>query len=254
MWYNRPMESEPMASGLSTRQKLLNDCRQLAAIARQMFEQGVERNEKALSECLSGERREKLLMLMDAFVDHLGEVHDADDLPGPCEEAKDLRAYSLAALGECIARVGDPLSLAETTTGLALAFTDALIERDLTVVQNLRYSWARKLASGGLRSLTLIGGLQLKESDWLRLFLSMRMRRSASDKRAPKVGEWMLREYRGVESLARRSGSSPESCAEAYWEANRRECELARYFPPSLRGYDSAACLKQKFVRTAPQH
>lgn len=244
------MASEFAASILSTRQKLLNDCRQLSATARQIFERAVEEDEKALSECLTGERREKLLMLMDAFVVHLGEVREADDLPGPCEEAKDLRAYSLAALGECIARVGDPLSLAETTTDLALAFTDALIERNLTVVQNLRYSWARKLASGGLRGLTLIGGLQLKESDWLRLFLSKRLRRPVSDKRAPKVGEWMLREYRGVEALARKRGVSSESCAEAYWEANRKECELARRFPPSLRGYDSAACLKQKFVRT----
>jgi len=154
--------------GLSVREKILNDCRQIAAFARPIVEAdiafeatGEKRAEESVRNGLKGARQREILQLLDIFIDHLGEVRSKDDLPGNCPESRDLRKYALAALGAFVRRVGDPAGFARLVVLNAQRFLDGLIVFDPYVYNEILTVDARKNLRTLLRYAALIGHLQL---------------------------------------------------------------------------------------------
>lgn len=234
---------------LNVRQKLLNDCRVIAEFSRHVVELAEEKDEKSLVRTLKGDSRVELLGYLNAMIGHLREVNTVDDLPGDCEEARDLQLYALAALGEYIDRVGDPVWLAYFTVNAAHSFLQGLIDRDPWFANVLKKGCAGELSGFALRALMFFGHFQLTGPEWITSFLKSHIKIGDPPDANVKVGEWMRRQVRCVEALSAQMGVLPSDCVASYWTSHEKECRLAALFPRSLAGYKRPADLRQYFIR-----
>lgn len=235
-------------SGLSVRTKLRNDCQLLTRFARSIVENDIAGNAKGVRESLKGERQSEILQLLNAFIDHLGEVRACEDLPGDCPEARELRMYVLAALGALTRRVGDPAGFAALMIFGAKELLDALIACPVGFCQRIANPSAREAQRKLLRLAVKIGHYQLSEP-WFNSLLAKIFKGSTEEPPAPKHAEWMARECHAVKTFAHEHRRTEVEVVDEVWQLHREEYELAVRFPCVLRGYASPAELRQVFAR-----
>lgn len=236
-----------MSETSDIREVLKRDCQLLGDFAVKAVELLKADDEKGIIRLYTGASQANILTLLTDFVEHLGQIESAEELPGECPEVCRLRNYGLWAFQGQLEHAGNPADIGTEFVLGAQCFFDGLINRDQLIFRMVKNPEQRRHYLRLLRMALKLNGFLLKNHWAFGLISKIFGGKESSDPVKTRDGEWMKRQRETVEKEAKASGRKPQEIVDGVWLEHEEEWNCAAHFPEMLRGYSSAQSLKKRY-------